>query len=104
MLALSLATQSLLTEANALCGVVDEVLLNSFFAAVANSVFAEIILAVFGEKVLTGYLLDSGVEIGTVVQFLNAKLIVLVALGTRHVGEPYGLLSGTIYFVQVLVT
>jgi hypothetical protein len=72
MLALCLPTKALLTEADALCTVVNEVLLNGFFATCGDTGITEVILAVFCEEMFTGNFFDGGVEIRAVIQFFDS--------------------------------
>ena len=87
MLTLGLSTEALLAEADAFGRVIDHILLDGLLAAVSHALLAEVVLRILGEKVLPSNLLDGGVEVGTVIQFLFAYLVIWVRLGRDHVGE-----------------
>jgi hypothetical protein len=99
MLALSLAAETLLAEADALGLIVDVVLLDRLFASFFHTVFSEVVLTVFCEKMLASHLFDSGIEICAVIKFFDALLVIRVTLRTHHIGKGELGLSGTIVFV-----
>jgi hypothetical protein len=103
MLALSLAAQPLLAKADALGISVYEIFLNGLFASSDDPVFAEIILTVSRKKMFTGDLLDSRVEIRSIIEFLDAQLIVLVVLWALHISESKCWLSTATVLMEVLV-
>jgi hypothetical protein len=90
MLALRLTTKALLAKADALGAVVDEVLLDSFFATCCNTSIAEVVLTIFREEVLTRDFFDGGVKIRAVIKFFNSQLIIWVAIALRTLkGHSY---------------
>jgi hypothetical protein len=54
VLALSLSTSPLLTEANAFSLFINDIFVYRLFATTNHSLFAEVILSIFGEEMLTG--------------------------------------------------
>jgi hypothetical protein len=76
MLTLGLSAQSLLAKTDALGLFVNHIFLYGVTAPIGHTVLAEVILTILCEEMLTGNFLNCCVEVGSIIQFFDAPLVV----------------------------